>query len=45
LRALEGYKHEEVAEMLDIQVGTSKSNYARAVSKLQEYLAIYFEVK
>jgi len=45
LRALEGYKHEEVAEMLDIQVGTSKSNYAKAVSKLQEYLAIYFEVK
>jgi RNA polymerase sigma-70 factor (ECF subfamily) len=45
LRAIEGYKHEEVAEMLGIQVGTSKSNYAKAVSKLQEYLAIYFEVK
>ena len=45
LRAIEGYKHEEVAEMLGIQVGTSKSNYAKAVSKLQEYLSIYFEVK
>jgi len=45
LRAIEGYKHEEVAEMLGIQVGTSKSNYAKAVLKLQEYLAMYFEVK
>lgn len=45
LHALEGYKHEEVAEMLNINVGTSKSNYARALMKLQEYLAVYFEVK
>lgn len=45
LHALEGYKHEEVAEILNINVGTSKSNYARALVKLQEYLAVYFEVK
>ncbi len=45
LHALEGYKHEEVAQILNIQVGTSKSNYARALVKLQEYLAVYFEVK
>jgi len=45
LHALEGYKHEEVAEMLDIHVGTSKSNYAKALIKLQEFLAVYFEVK
>jgi RNA polymerase sigma-70 factor (ECF subfamily) len=45
LHALEGYKHEEVAEMLNIQVGTSKSNYSRALVKLQEYLSVYFEVK
>ena len=45
LRAIEGFKHEEVAEMLGINVGTSKSNYAKAILKLQEYMAIYFEVK
>lgn len=45
LHALEGYKHEEVAELLDINVGTSKSNYSKALMKLQDYLAVYFEVK
>jgi RNA polymerase sigma-70 factor (ECF subfamily) len=44
LRAIEGYKHEEVAGILGISVGASKSNYAKAKRKLQEYLAIYFEV-
>ena len=45
LRAIEGYTHEEVAGILGITVGTSKSNYAKAKAKLQEYLAIYFGVK
>lgn len=45
MRAIEGYKHEEVAEILGISVGSSKSNYAKAKAKLQEYLAIYFGVK
>lgn len=45
LHALEGYKHEEVAEMLNIQVGTSKSNYSRALVKLQEYLTVYFDAR
>lgn len=45
LRAIEGYKHEEVAEMLGITIGTSKSNYAKARAKLQEYLVTYFGVK
>ena len=33
--AIEGYKHKEIAEMLDISVGTSKSQYARARAILQ----------
>jgi len=45
LIAVEGYKHHEVAKMLDISVGTSKSNYARAKKKLQESLKTYFEVE
>lgn len=39
LYAIEGYKHREIAERLGISVGASKSNYARARSKLQEQLA------
>lgn len=45
LRAIEGYQHEEIAKMLSISVGTSKSNYARAKKKLQIHLNAYFEVK
>lgn len=44
LRAIEGYKHKEVAEMLGISVGTSKSNYAKAKQKLRAYLSTYFGV-
>ncbi len=39
LVAIEGYKHREVAEMLDIADGTSKSQYSRARSLLQEMIA------
>lgn len=38
LHALEGYKHREIAEMLDISVSTSKSQYSRALSLLHETL-------
>jgi RNA polymerase sigma factor (sigma-70 family) len=44
LYAIEGFKHEEIARMLDISEGTSKSNYARAKEKLQKHLNHYFEV-
>jgi RNA polymerase sigma factor (sigma-70 family) len=44
LRAIEGYKHEEIAEMLGISVGTSKSNFSRAKEKLRKYLDTYFEI-
>jgi len=39
LYAIEGYKHREIAEMLDISEGTSKSQYARAKHQLQEMIA------
>ncbi len=42
LIAIEGYKHEEVAELMNISVGTSKSNYHRARQKLQAYMKAYF---
>ena len=35
LYAIEGYKHREIAEMLEISEGTSKSNLARARNILQ----------
>jgi len=44
LRAIEGYQHDEIAEILGISTGTSKSNYARAKAKLQQYLDVYFEI-
>ena len=36
LFAIEGYSHKEIAEMLNISEGTSKSQYARAKGLLQE---------
>lgn len=36
--AIEGYGHKEIAELLGISEGTSKSQYARARSLLQERL-------
>jgi RNA polymerase sigma factor (sigma-70 family) len=38
LFVIEGYKHEEIAEMLNISVGTSKSNLAVSRNKLQKIL-------
>ena len=35
LYVMEEYKHHEIAEILDISVGTSKSNLARAKAKLK----------
>lgn len=39
LYLLEGYDHKEIAEVLDISVSTSKSQYNRAKRKLRENLA------
>lgn len=38
LYAIEGYQHNEIAEMLEISEGTSKSQYARAKQMLQKIL-------
>ena len=38
LCVVEGYKHKEVAKMLDISVGTSKSNLHKAKQNLQAML-------
>lgn len=38
LYAIEGYQHKEIAEMLKITEGTSKSQYARAKLLLQEMI-------
>ncbi len=43
LHVIEGYRHEEIAEILGISVGTSKSNLARARKNLQEILRVYFK--
>jgi len=40
LYLLEGYQHDEIAEILNISVGTSRSQYARGKKKLKDmYLA------
>jgi len=38
LHVIEGYSHQEIAEMLGISVGTSKSNLAKARAFLQKHL-------
>ena len=38
LFAIDGYSHEEISELLNISVGTSKSNLFKARQKLQERL-------
>lgn len=39
LYAIEGYKHHEIADLLGISEGTSKSQYSRAKQLLQQKLA------
>lgn len=43
LYVIEGYKHEEIATMLNINVGTSKSNLFKAKQQLKKNLADFFE--
>jgi RNA polymerase sigma factor (sigma-70 family) len=41
LYAIDGYSHEEIASLLNISVGTSKSNLFKARQKLQEKVLAY----
>jgi RNA polymerase sigma-70 factor (ECF subfamily) len=43
LYVLEGYKHHEIAKILNISVGTSKSNLSKARNKLKESIQILNE--
>ena len=43
LYVIEGYKHEEIAKMLGISVGTSKSNLSKAKEQLRNVLNDFFE--
>jgi RNA polymerase sigma-70 factor (ECF subfamily) len=45
LYAIEGYKHKEIADMLGIQIGTSKSQYSRARNILKRKLTAMKEVQ
>ncbi len=42
LYVLDGYPHQEIAEMLQINIGTSKSNLARARAILKSKIEQYF---
>lgn len=41
LYVLDGYSHKEISEMLNINIGTSKSNLARARQQLKETIQNY----
>lgn len=44
LHAVEGFKHHEIAKILDISTGTSKSQYYQARERLRKNLLPYLEV-
>jgi len=43
LYVIENYTHKEIAEKLDINIGTSKSNLAKAKMKLREFYNEYID--
>lgn len=45
LYAIEGYSHQQISEMLQISVGTSKSNLSRAREKLKELIKKNTDIK
>lgn len=45
LYAIDGYSHEEIADLLNISIGTSKSNLFKARQKLQEMLSAHHPIR
>ena len=45
LYVVEGFKHDEIASMLGISVGTSKSNLFKAKEHMRKILANFFETE
>jgi RNA polymerase sigma-70 factor (ECF subfamily) len=45
LYAIEGYKHKEIADMLNINQNTSKSQYSRAKEKIRQQLEQISKIK
>ena len=45
LYVIEGYSHHQISEMLQISIGTSKSNLSRAREKLKELIKKNTEIK
>lgn len=45
LYAIEGYSHKEIAEIMNIKEGTSKSNLSRAREILKEKIGKYYSIK
>ncbi len=45
LYAIEGYKHKEIAAMLDIDIATSKSQYSRAKKVLRTKMEKVSKIK
>jgi RNA polymerase sigma-70 factor, ECF subfamily len=43
LYVVEGYSHAEIAEMLNINEGTSRSNLVKARQKMQEWVTLYLD--
>ena len=43
LYIIDNYTHKEIAEALGINIGTSKSNYAKAKIKIKEYYKTYLD--
>lgn len=44
LKAIDGYKHEEIAEQLNISVNTSKSQYNRAKTALKKLIEQHYTI-
>jgi len=45
LYAIEGFKHKEIAELLNINQNTSKSQYSRAKEKIRQQLELISKIK